>query len=121
MTRSGYLLDLVVFFEFGGCLVAEGAVQPGAVVPGDVLHDRPPRPLPRWPGLEVEQFAFDRGEKRFRKSVVPALPGAAVGQGHGIVAGEVSEGGRGVLTTPVGMEDHPGSWVPGGDGVGQGV
>jgi hypothetical protein len=30
MTRSGYLPDLVLFFEFGGCLVVERAVQPGA-------------------------------------------------------------------------------------------
>jgi hypothetical protein len=27
MTRLGYLPDLVLFFEFGGCLVAERAVQ----------------------------------------------------------------------------------------------
>src|SRR5215216_2972053 len=30
MTRSGYLPDLALFFEFGGCLGAEHAVQPGA-------------------------------------------------------------------------------------------
>ena len=30
MTRSGRLPDLVLFFEFGGCLGAEHAVQPGA-------------------------------------------------------------------------------------------
>ena|SRR5215211_1110623 len=30
MTRSGYLPDLVLFFEFGGCLGAERAGQPGA-------------------------------------------------------------------------------------------
>jgi hypothetical protein len=30
MTRSGYLLDLVVFFEFDEAAVAEGAVQPRA-------------------------------------------------------------------------------------------
>jgi hypothetical protein len=30
MTRSGYLLDLVVFFD-GGTAVSEGAVQLGAV------------------------------------------------------------------------------------------
>ena len=44
MAWSGYILDLVVVsgFEFGGGLVAEGAVQPGAVVPADVLDDRAP-------------------------------------------------------------------------------
>jgi hypothetical protein len=31
MTRSGYLPDLVPFFEFGGCLGAERAVQPRAL------------------------------------------------------------------------------------------
>jgi hypothetical protein len=31
MTQSGYLPDLVLFFEFGGCLGAERAVQPGAL------------------------------------------------------------------------------------------
>ena len=29
MTRLGYLPDLVLFFEFGGCRVAERAAQPG--------------------------------------------------------------------------------------------
>jgi len=62
MTRSGYLLDLVVFFEFGGAAVAQGAVQPGAVVPGDVLDDRPPGSSIGGPGLKVGQLAFDRGE-----------------------------------------------------------
>src|SRR5262245_2527626 len=98
MTRSGYFLDLVVFFEFGGAAVVQGAVQPGAVVPGDVLDDRPPGGGLGGPGLKVEQLAFDRGEKRFRKSVVPALAGAAVGQLHRTAAGQASELGGGVLT-----------------------
>jgi hypothetical protein len=34
---TGCLLDPVLFFEFGGCLGAERAGQPGAVVPGDVF------------------------------------------------------------------------------------
>jgi integrase len=31
---------MVVILEFGGSAVTQRAVQPGAVVPGDVLHDR---------------------------------------------------------------------------------
>src|SRR5436190_1861238 len=97
MTWSGYLLDLVVFFEFGGAAVAQGAVQPGAVVPGDVLDDRPPGGSLGGPGLKAEELALDRGEKRFRKSVVPALAGAAMGQLHRTAAGQASELGGGVL------------------------
>src|SRR5262249_27526371 len=74
----GYLLDLVLFFEFCGAAATQGAVQPGAVVPGDVLHDRPAGHGPGRPGLKVEQLAFDRGGKRFGKVVVPAVAGAAV-------------------------------------------
>jgi hypothetical protein len=59
MTRSGYLLDLVVFFVFAGAAVSEGAVQPRAVVPGDVLHDGPPGAGPGRPGLQVDQLAFE--------------------------------------------------------------
>jgi hypothetical protein len=33
-------------------------VQPGAVVPGDVLNYRPPGHGPGGPGLEVDQLAF---------------------------------------------------------------
>src|SRR6266516_2058757 len=117
MTRSGYLLDLAVFFEFGGAAVAEGAVQPGAVVPGDVLDDRPPGGSLGGPGLEVEQLALDRGEKRFRKSVVPALAGAAMGQLHRTAAGQASELGGGVLAAPVGVEDHSRRRVAGSDRV----
>jgi hypothetical protein len=58
MTRSGYLPDLVLFFEFGGCLVAERAVQPGAVVPGDASHDRPPGHCAGGPGLQVDHRAL---------------------------------------------------------------
>jgi len=51
MPGSGYLVDLVFFFEFGGAAVAEGAVQPGAVVPRDAVHGvprrvKPPRGVP---------------------------------------------------------------------------
>jgi hypothetical protein len=87
-----------VFFELDGTAVAEGAVQPGAVVPGDVLHDGPPGGCLGGPGLEVEQLAFDGGEKRFRKGVVPALAGAAQGQRDVALGGEGGEGGRGVLS-----------------------
>jgi hypothetical protein len=46
-------------------------MQPGAVVPGDVLDDRVPRAGPGGPGPQVEQLAFDRSEERFRESVIP--------------------------------------------------
>src|SRR5262249_35850514 len=73
------------------------------------------------PGLQVEQLAFDQGEEALREGVVPALAGAAVGQRHGMVAGQSSELGGGVLAAPVGMGDHSGGRVAGRDGVGQGV
>jgi hypothetical protein len=80
MAWSGYILDLVVVagFELGGCLVAEAAVQPGAVVPADVLGDAAGAGS-GGPGLQVDQLAFDGGEEAFGQSVVPALAGAAVG------------------------------------------
>src|SRR6266487_1903672 len=119
MTRSGYLLDLVVFFEFGRAAVSEGAVQPGAVVPGDVLHDRPPGGSLGGPGSQIDQLALERGEERFGKSVVPALTGPAKGQGDSAVAGERGEGGGGVLAALIAVEDHAGAGVAGGDRVGQ--
>src|SRR5437764_5501854 len=107
MTRSGYLLDLAGFFELCGAAVAEGAVQPGAVVPAGVFHDVPAGGGPGRPGLGVDQLAFDRGEERFGQGVVPALAGASMGQRYRIVAGQGGELGRGVLTAPAGMEVHP--------------
>src|SRR5215471_14108010 len=96
MTRSGYLLDLAGFLELGGAAVAGGAVQPGAVVPADVFHDRPLGHGSGWPGLEVEQLAFDGGEEALGEGVVPALAGAAMGQHYGIVSGQGRELGGGV-------------------------
>jgi hypothetical protein len=109
MTWSGYILDLgfVVFFEFGGAAVAKGAVQPGAVVPGYVLDDGPAGHVLGGPGLKVDQLALERGEKRFRKSVIPALAGAAMGQRDLAVPGERGEGGGGVLAAPVGVKPDP--------------
>ena len=96
ITRSGCLLDLVVFLEFGRAAVADGAVQPGAVVPAGVLDDGT-----GGPGPEVGQFAFDAGEKRVGKNIVPALAGSAKGQGDVAVGGEGGEGGGGVPAAPV--------------------
>src|SRR5215471_19343783 len=100
MTRSGYLLDLAGFLVFGGAAVAEGAVQPGAVVPADVFHNRPDGSSSGRPGLGVDELAFERGEKRLGKGVVPALAGPAVGQRHRIAAGQARELGGGVLGEP---------------------
>ncbi|HET9898919.1 MAG TPA: site-specific integrase [Streptosporangiaceae bacterium] len=74
---------------------------------------------PGGPGLKVEELAFDGGEKRFGKGVVPALAGAAAGQRHRVIAGQASELGRGVLAAPVGAGDHPRRRVAGRDGIGQ--
>jgi hypothetical protein len=60
---SGYVLKVLQSgsgFELGGRLVAERAVEPGAVVPGDVLDDGAAGRSAGWPGLLVEQLAFDR-------------------------------------------------------------
>src|ERR1700722_19662523 len=99
MAWSGYLPDLfvVVVFVVGGTLVAERGVEPGAVVPADVLHDRPPGPGPRRPGPGIDELAFERGEERLRECVVPALARPAGRQGHLALVGEGGVGGRGVL------------------------
>src|SRR4249920_2079263 len=99
MTRSGYLSDLgvVVVLEFGGAVVAEGAVQPGAVVPADVLNDRPPRRCPGGPGLGLDQLAFDRGEEALGQGVIPALAGAAGRESDLPAAGDGGELRGGVL------------------------
>src|SRR5215469_7963682 len=115
MTWSGYLFDLVVLFVFGGCLVAEGAVQAGAVVPADVLDDRPSGGSLGGPGLGVDQLAFECGEEALGEGVVPALAGPAEGQDHLVALGELGKLRRGVLAAAVGVEDHPGRRVTGGD------
>jgi hypothetical protein len=64
MTWPGSLLELVVLLEFGGAAVAEGSVQPGAVVPGDVFDDGASGTSPGGPWLLVEALALERGEER---------------------------------------------------------
>ena len=56
-------------------------MQPGAVVPGDVLHDCPPGPGPGRPGPGVDELALERGEERLGQRVVPAPAGPAGRQG----------------------------------------
>ena len=93
MAWSGYLCVLVLILV-GGCLVfgwgevAEGGVEPAAVVPGDVVDDGTAGEGVGGPGLLVDAFAFQRGEERFGDGVVPALPGPADRQGHSAVVGE---------------------------------
>ena len=94
-------------------------MQPGAVVPGDVLHDRPPRAGPGGLGPQAGQFAFDRSGERFRESVIPALAFAPGRQGHLAVTGQDGELGGCVPAAPVGMEDHPRSGIADSDRVGQ--
>src|SRR5215469_12012837 len=97
MAWSGYIADLVVVagFELGGCLVAEAAVQPGAVVPADVLGDGAAGAGSGGPGVVVEQLALDGTEEALGQGVVPALAGPAVGQPDLVVVGEPGElGGR---------------------------
>jgi hypothetical protein len=79
MAFSGYILDLAVVtgFELGGAAVTKCTVQPGAVVPADVLDDRAPCAGPGGPGAKVEQLAFDRSEERLGQGVIPALAFAA--------------------------------------------
>ena len=74
---SGYLFGLVVVggFELGWRLVAEAGMQPGAVVPADVLGDGAPGAGPGGPGLQVGELAFERAEEALGQGVVPALTG----------------------------------------------
>src|SRR5580700_1932594 len=121
MAWSGYILDLVAVagFELGWAEVAEGAVQAGAVVPADVLSDGGAGGSSGGPGLVVEQLAFDGGEPAFGQSVIPALPGPAMGQLDIETAGQGGEFGGCVLASPVGVEDHSRRGVAGSDRVGQ--
>ena len=77
MAWSGYLPDLfvVVVFVVGGTLVAERGVQPGAVVPADVLDHGPLGSCPSGPGAGVDELALDGGEEALSHRVVPALTG----------------------------------------------
>src|SRR5262249_37800339 len=79
ITRSGYIPELcvAVILEVGGAAMAQGAVQSGAVVPGDVLHDRPAGLGPGGPGLQIGELALERGEEALGHGVVPALALAA--------------------------------------------
>src|SRR5262245_59856332 len=108
MTWSGYVFSGLLsgsLLELVGGRVAQGGVESGAVVPGDVLHDRASGASPGGPGLGVETLALEGGEERFGQGVVPALTGAADRQPDVAVAGQVGELGRGVLGAPVGVED----------------
>src|SRR5580704_1718048 len=123
MCWSGYLPEilLVVVFELGGAAVAECGVQPGAVVPADVLHNRAPGPGPGGPGPGVDELALERGEEALGQRVVPALAGPPDRQGDLAVGGEGGVGGGGVLAAAVGVEDHARLGITGGDRVGQRV
>src|SRR5215218_7793423 len=68
-------------------LVAQGAVEPGAVVPRDVVHGGAAGSGPGRPGLPVQALALERGEER-RPARVPALPGPTGRQPHLEIAGE---------------------------------
>lgn len=70
-------------------------MQPGAVVPGDLLDRRSPDP--GGPGSLVDQFALQRGEEPLGEGVVPALTGPPGREDHLAVVGEGGVRGRGVL------------------------
>jgi len=109
MARSGYLPEGLFTgggLVFGGAAVAQGAVQVGAVVPADVLHDRTAGPGPGGPGADICQLAFERGEERLGEGVVPALASAPEGQGDLAVTGQGGELGRGVLAAAVGVKPN---------------
>jgi hypothetical protein len=123
MTRSGYFADrgVVVVFEFCRAAVTQGAVQPGAVVPGDVLHDRAAGRRPGRPCLVAGELAFERGEKLSATALSqhwPLRPTDKVTRQSSAKAANAAEV---YCPAPVGMEDHPGRGVPGGDRVGQRV
>jgi hypothetical protein len=96
-------------------------VQPGAVVPGDVLHDRAPGVDPGRPGAGVDQLALERGEERLRQGVVPALARPADRQCVLALLREGGVGGGGLLAAAVGVEDHARLGIAGRDRVGQGA
>src|SRR5580693_5958707 len=96
-------------------------MQPGAVVPGDVLDHGPSVPGPGRPGCGLDQLALERGEERLGQRVVPALAGPPDREGDLALVGEGGVGGGCVLAAAVGVEDHAGLGVAGGDRVGQGA
>jgi len=96
----------VAGFELGWAEISQAAVQPGAVVPADVLGDSAAGAGAGRPGLQLEQLAFDGTEEALGESVVLALAGAAVGQLDLAVRGEGSELARGVLASSVGIKPN---------------
>src|SRR5687768_15229052 len=60
-------------------------------------------------GGPVDEFSLEGGEEALGNGVVPALPGTAERLADMVPGQELAECGRGVLATPVGMEDEPGS------------
>ena len=59
-------------------LVTERGMQPLTIVKDfDVLEQRLPRRFARGEGRLMNEFLFDRGEQRLRRSVVPAVRLAA--------------------------------------------
>ncbi len=72
-------------------------MQSGAVVPADVLDNSVAGAGAGWPGLQVDELAFDRAEEALGQGIVPALAGAAVGELDLAVAGQLGELCRCVL------------------------
>jgi hypothetical protein len=80
---------VVVGEGFGGGAVAEGGVQPAAVVEDlDVLGDGEPCPGSGGELLVVVHLVFQGGEERFGGGVVPAHAGPSVAGPDAIVLTE---------------------------------
>lgn len=72
-------------------------MQPGPVVPGDVVDDGVVGGGAGRPGLPVQACVFQRGEERFGERVVPALTGAPDGEGDREFGGQGRVVAAGVL------------------------
>lgn len=81
-------------------------MQPGAVVPADVLRDCSACSSTGRPRPGVDELALERGEEALAQGVIPALPGPPDGQGDLVLFGEGGVGRGSVLGDVIGVEDH---------------
>jgi hypothetical protein len=95
-------------------------MQPGAVVPGDVLHDGPPDPGPGWPDPGADELAPGR-RRTTRPARCPSTGPSArpTGSPRALLRGQRKQ--RMCTAAAVGAEDHARPRVPDGDRVGQRV
>src|SRR5215211_6229514 len=95
-----------LFLDWGQ--VVEGGVQAAGVVPAlDPADDCLAGLGPGGEAPTVDEFPLEGSEERLRGAVVEADPGGAHRLAHAELFAALAVLGRGVLTTPIGVEHDP--------------